>query len=129
MAKDIAALANLYGGSLVIGVHLKAGVVQAYKHLTPQEAAVQEAGLRTAVQQRCRPGPSYSTTMIPQSAGVLLVVNVEPSIPLVAVRVSGDKADGYGDPTWVFPRRLGSGTSYITPENLAMYMVPDVRRK
>jgi hypothetical protein len=128
MAKDVAAFANHLGGALVIGAaETTAGV--RWVPMAAADAKQLEGAFNTAVAQRCRPAPVVDLERITVQGGVVLVVNVLPSMALVGVKITGDKADGYGDPAWVFPLRVGSNADYLRPEMLPMYMVPDVRRK
>jgi hypothetical protein len=63
------------------------------------------------------------------SGKLILAVNVWPfPSQAVGVKVDGNKNDGYGGPTFVFPLRTGRATAYIRPEQLAMLMDPATRR-
>ena len=67
--------------------------------------------------------------MIPVEKGSVVAINVDPySSALVAVRVPGDKARGYGGDSYVFPMRVGTHTTHLTPDQIPMFMDPKVRR-
>ena len=133
-AKDVAAFTNNLGGSIIIGAAHSGGVIQSY---SPMQVAVAEAAetcFSEAVQQRCRPEPVFDVERISYGGGFVVVVNVEPSIPLVGVMAKqGDPGfagpDNSPNDAWLFPLRVGTGTGFISPERLPMYMVPEVRRK
>jgi hypothetical protein len=44
-----------------------------------------------------------------------------------AVRVSAAGGDGYGGDAYLYPMRVADGTAYLRPEQLAMFMSPEVR--
>jgi hypothetical protein len=47
---------------------------------------------------------------------------------VVGVRVQANSKDGFGDDAFVFPVRLGSASAFLSPENLPMHMLPQLRR-
>jgi hypothetical protein len=130
-AKDIAAFANLVGGTLIIGAH-EDGNLRGYVGLTDDEAAVVRAAFSSAVADRCTPRPVFDfAARYPHpddDTKQVVVINIPPSITPIGVRVNGDKTDGYGDPCWVYPVRSGTDARYLDPNQLAMLMSPAVRR-
>jgi hypothetical protein len=130
-AKDIAAFANLVGGTLVIGA-TEDGHLREYVGLTDDEAAAVRQAFSAAVADRCTPRPVFDFasryTHPDDATKQIVVINVPPSVTPIAVKVSGNKIDGYGDPCWVYPVRSGTDARYLDPNQLAMLMSPSVRR-
>jgi hypothetical protein len=82
--------------------------------------------------KRCQPKPFVQPIRRPLREGLhLLAMNVWPSLSgaVVGVRVDAIKdVEGYGDAAWVFPVRVVTGTDFLQPEQLPMFMSPEVRR-
>jgi hypothetical protein len=127
-AKDVAAFANTYGGTLLIGAAHVGEAVSKYLPMTDAVASTIERLVEESVRDRCRPAPSVAFERFAYDAGVVLAVHVAPFPSVVAVRVKGDKDDGYGDAAWVFFSRVTSQCKEFTPEVLPMLMLPEVRR-
>ena len=129
-AKDVAAFANHLGGTLLIGAKETAGRVGEYEPLDEATVATMQKEFSEAVRDRCSPRPLVDFARIPFGAGFVLAVNVWPYTgQVVGVRVTADKAaEGYGDDAYVFPIRVGVDSSYLLPEQLPMFMLPEVRR-
>lgn len=130
-AKDIAAFSNHVGGSLVIGAR-EDGHLREYVGLTDDEAANVRQAFSDAVADRCTPRPVFDFAPRYEQPGdpskQIVVINVPPSVTPIAVRVGGDKTDGYGGPTFVYPVRSGTDARYLDPSQLAMMLSPAVRR-
>jgi len=136
-AKDVAAFANHLGGTLLIGADHNNGAIT-YVPMSASDAEAVQDCYSASVKARCSPRPVMDFTQFPVSGGVVVAVNVWPSVAqLIAVKAHADKKqndgdpkpnEGYGGEAWVFPVRVGNHSIYIVPEN-AMYMLPDVRRK
>lgn len=129
LGKDIAGFANAMGGTILVGVQEAASVLHMYLPLDDDEARFTIRAIEEAVRDRCSPSPVVVTTKIPKDSGYIVAVNVSPfpGQP-IGVRVKGDKNDGYGDPAWTFPVRVGTQTKYFRPEQLAMLMSAEYRR-
>lgn len=131
-AKDVAALANAVGGTLLVGAKddPPTGLLLSYTPMTLPEAAQAQADYDRAVRDRCYPRPLYGFEKIPFKQRVLLAVNVWPYPgQVIGVKVAGDKAnEGYGGPAYVFPLRVGQNTTDLQPDQTAMLMIPTVRR-
>jgi hypothetical protein len=129
-AKDVAAFANHLGGTLLIGaIDDGTGQIASFRPLTTAEADDYEKGIAQAIDNRCRPVPLINYERIHHREGLLLAVNVWPSIAsVVGVRVRADAADGFGNHAYVFPVRLGNATSFLSTESLPMHMIPQLRR-
>lgn len=88
--------------------------------------------LSSAVADRCIPRPVFDFepryAHPDDSTKQIVVINVPPSITPIGVRVAGDKADGYGGETYVYPVRSGTDARYLDPSQLAMLLSPTVRR-
>jgi predicted HTH transcriptional regulator len=80
MAKDVAAFANHVGGTLLVGVLEKGGIVRRHQPMTPVAAAALQREFDEAVRDRCRPLPviDFASVPAPDAAGVVLAVNVSP---------------------------------------------------
>lgn len=132
MAKDVAAMANANGGTILIGAaEDKNGErLGCYKPLDASTAKETATALEHAVGNRCSPRPVVSVSRIGVDGGEVVAVNVwaYPSQP-VGVKVRGDKTDGWGEPAWVFPLRVATQTVPLLPEALPMMMEPDIRRR
>jgi hypothetical protein len=129
MAKDVAALANASGGTLLIGAAEAAGALSAYIPLSRADAAAAQRNYEEAVRDRCDPSPIVSVGSIVHGSGVLLAINVMPSVASpVGVKVKADTSDGFGGNAYVFPIRVTTQTIELLPGQLAMFMLPNVRR-
>lgn len=132
MAKDVAAFANSLGGTILIGAaeDKARGVLGKYFPMTEADTKELKDAYGEAVKERCSPAPLLDANPIQKDGGFVLAVNVWPfpGQP-VAVMLRGDKTDGYGDPAWVFFHRVGDDAKPIKPEQLAMLMIPELRRK
>lgn len=129
-AKDVAAFSNHLGGSLVIGAR-EDGHLRAYTGLTDDQAAGVRQGFSEAVADRCVPRPVFDFARYGDphdQSKQIIVINVPPSMTPIAVKVNGDKSDGYGGATYVYPVRSGTDARYLDPSQLAMLLSPTVRR-
>lgn len=131
-AKDVAAFANHLGGTLLIGACEEHGRVKAYVGMRRKEAGAVRDDYSKAVSNRCTPRPAidfeeYDDPGDPEKR--IVVINVQPSLNLVGVKVSADNGkEGYGGAAYVFPVRTGIDTCYLEPGQLAMFMTPKIRR-
>jgi hypothetical protein len=131
-AKDVAAFANHLGGTLVIGAHESGGYLRAYPGVEPSEAAAICKSYSQSVEQRCEPHPIIETDIYECPGNTLkkiVVINVEPSLTLVGARIQSHKPDeGFGKHSFVFPLRTENDSTFLTPGQLPMYMIPQIRR-
>lgn len=127
LAKDVSAFANAAGGTILVGACGKS-TLQRYNPLERDHAARIAREFEEATRDRCAPPPSLTTEMLQHDGGVILAIHVSPFPVPVAVKVRGDKADGYGDPAWTFWRRVASQNVPFRPEELPMLMTPEIRR-
>ncbi|HVW25070.1 MAG TPA: ATP-binding protein [Polyangiaceae bacterium] len=131
LAKDVAAFANASGGTILFGADedRATATLRAYVPLDEREAAKTERDVTEAVRDRCNPRPVIACASIPYGSGVVLAVNVWPFIgQAVGVRVRADRGDGYGGNAYVFPLRVGTHTPDLEPGQIAMLMLPSLRR-
>ena len=130
LAKDVAAFANHLGGTILVGATEANSRVGAYTPLTEADTAATQDAISKAVADRCSPRPVLDFARYREGTGFVLAVNVQPFIgQAVGVRVMADKASGgYGGDAYAFPLRSGSDSAYLLPEQLAMYMLPNLRR-
>lgn len=129
LGKDVAALANAMGGAILVGAQEAASALHIYLPLDDAEAKATVRAVDDAVKVRCSPSPVVSAEKIAHGSGYIVALNVSPfpGQP-VGVWVKGDRADGYGDPCWTFPVRVGAQTKFFRPEQLAMLMSAEYRR-
>ncbi|WP_437767160.1 ATP-binding protein [Sorangium sp. So ce281] len=122
-AKDMAAFANTFGGVILIGSRVDAGIVEHPGISRPHAARLAEV-YEQAAKEMCSPSPVVNAIIItvPGNSQVLLAVNIDPFIegPIGAKLKEQD--------AWVFPVREASHTKYLKPNELPMYMSPKVRR-
>lgn len=126
LAKDVSALANTLGGTVLIGA-CGGSILSALRGFDENEARWIGREYEEAARDRCEPSPSFSVEPIAHDGKVLVAVHVLPSPFPVSVRVRGDADDGYGDSAWVFFHRVASQTKPMTPQVAAM-MTTEVRR-
>ncbi len=128
-AKDIAAMANALGGSLIIGAVGGSTLVR-YELLTEDSAKVTANAYEEAARDWLRPKPVVSTQVLEREQGFVVVVNVEPFLGQVVglCVVSKDSKLEKKDNAFQFPIRVGSHTVYLTPEQLPMFADPKIRR-
>lgn len=132
IAKDVAALANTIGGSLLIGAIAEKNRLVRYEGLTENDSKRAWQVVEECVRDRCFPGPSLAPKFHQHETGIVLGIDVVPSIGPVAVRVKKTETqiDGaHQYETWVFFERISSHTREFSPEQLPMLMNPDLRRK
>ncbi len=114
VAKDVAAFANHLGGSIVLGALESGGVPDSVP--THDAGAGEAAGdaHSQAVRDRCRPAPVFTFQRYSSDGGIVLVINVEPSIDgLVSVGCRRSRRRRAGG-TWRGPSRCGLGSTRST---------------
>jgi len=130
VAKDVAAFANHLGGTLLVGAKELNGCVEMYQPLDEAAASDVQKAASEAVMDRCSPRPIFDFVRIRHGDGFVLAVNVWPYIGQpVGVAVKCLKChDDFGGRAFVFPMRIGDRSDYLLPEQLPMFMLPEVRR-
>jgi hypothetical protein len=130
LAKDVASFANHLGGNLLVGVPENRGVLQAPVPMTRPEAAAVQNAFSKEVTSRCHPKPLIDFGLYIVGTGVVLTVVVFPYVgQAVGIKVAADSSKGgYGGDAYAFPLRVGADSSYLTPEQLSMLMLPEYRR-
>lgn len=129
LAKDVSAMANASGGTIVIGAAENGGRLAKYFPLTSDRAREVRRAYEEAVRDRCQPQPpGLRFRDFPEGHGLVLAVDITASVAVIAAEVSGDAKDGYGESAWVFFERSNSQTRALSPERLPMLMVPEIRR-
>lgn len=133
MAKDVAAFANHLGGTLLFGAVESGGFLQRYTGLELSAAGKIGGAYSDAIADRCSPRPTFDQAAFghpTDSTKKLIAINVSPSVRLISVKTRADKSrEGYGGDAFVFPVRTGKISRYIEPQELAMYMTPEIRRR
>jgi hypothetical protein len=131
MAKDVAALANTAGGTVLVGAESSGNVLVGYPGI-PESLAKQLAeAYEQAASQRCTPAPQVATKIIRRSQGdaVLAVnvvmspfapvgVNLNQQIPLARLLAHG----------WALPHRVGSHTAFLRPDQFGSLENMSTRR-
>jgi len=130
LAKDVASMASMYGGALLIGAE---GGSQLVKYSALSEADANEAceAYQVAARDRCIPVPLVAPEKIPHEGGFIVAVNIFPILDrVVAVWVKPIDPDAFGSPprAYVFPVRLSTHAIPFTPERLPMLLNPAIRR-
>jgi hypothetical protein len=130
LAKDVAAFANHYGGTLLIGAEEEHEQVKQYHPMTIDTLRAAEAAFHSAVTLLCSPKPQLNYARFEKDSGWVLAVNVWPSIAtIIGVKVLADKQRcGYGADAYVFPVRIVNHSDTITPAEFPMHMLPALRR-
>ncbi len=127
LAKDVAALANATGGTLVVGAAETRSQLSAYRPLPQQEATTIARAYEEAAQRLVRPLPIVNVAPIPKDGGYVVVVNVQP-FPGQAVGVHIKQPETNRDNLYHYPVRVGTQTAFITPEQIPMYTDAKIRR-
>jgi hypothetical protein len=134
LAKDMAAMANAYGGTIIIGAcEDPKGVLSVYKCMTEDEAVFACNEYKTAQRDRLRPTAIVVPDTVLHDGGFLVTVKVEPSMgQAIGVRFvpKVDVAPETKEPPEIygFPVRIGDNTTWLQPEQLPMLMIPALRR-
>jgi len=132
LAKDVAALANTVGGSILVGASAQGQRLVAYRGVTEPLARQAAQGYEQAVKDRCRPTPYLETRILTPAAGTtVLAVNVwlSPVAPIgVRIRQDLECPARLVDEAWVFPRRVGSQTTYLQPDQFGAFENMTARR-
>lgn len=124
LAKDVAAFANGVGGTILIGVEREGERLKAFRPLARDASAKTMSGFDEAVRDWCSPKPLVEIHEIEQAGGCVVAVNVW-AFPGQAVGVrDGNRSKA----RYFFPLRSGANTVYLTPEQLPMIMLPEIRR-
>ena len=129
LAKDVASLANAFGGILLVRAieNEATHTLEEYDPLPLAAAEQIKTAYEQAAAQRCLPQPVIEAVRLeigpPLSAmpGHVVAVNVRPS-PLAPIGVRLDN-DSY-----VFPLRTATHTHYLSPTEFPMLMVAEIRR-
>ena len=132
-AKDVAALANTFGGHVLVGVSTDmnrtrcTGFHGVEKGLATEIAEVFER----QVKERCLPTPIFNVRPfeLQASTKVVIVVAVEASARApIGVHLRHDNAGPLVDKGWAFPYRVGSLTEYLHPDQFGVYESMTARR-
>jgi Putative DNA-binding domain len=134
MAKDIAALANGVGGTLLIGANEVDHRLASYQPMALDVVSQVEQVYGQALSKRCVPTPSARITRVEKDDGFVLAINVSAYLPgpIGVLRKGAETADRgpkhASKPSFMFPVRRGVHTSYLDPGQLAMIQLPELRR-
>jgi hypothetical protein len=122
-AKDMATFANGFGGVILIGSKVDKGIVE-HVGISREHAARMAEVYEQTAKDLCSPSPVANAIIVamPGSTSVLLAVNVDPTVE-GPVGARGKEQDA-----WLFPVREASHTKFLKPNELPMYMNPQIRR-
>ncbi|RZI76129.1 MAG: hypothetical protein EOP38_29245 [Rubrivivax sp.] len=131
MARDAAAFANAYGGTILVGASEdgKTGKLSGYTSLAEEDAHQIRIQFELAITQRCIPTPVHAALSLRGPSGFVVSVNVWPfPDQVVGVRVDADGADGFAGHAFVFPLRTASQTIMLQPNQIPMLIHAPSRR-
>ncbi len=130
LAKDVAAFANATGGVILVGAEedRDLGTLKRYVPMDEGRAETVTVAYDLAVAEFCRPQPVIDAVKVKVPApfdGMAVAINVN-ATPLgpVGVRWNNDPKCA----AWAFPLRTTRHTTHLSPTELAMLMVPEIRR-
>jgi hypothetical protein len=130
LAKDVAALANTRGGTIVVGALCAGDRLLKYEPIPdPSRTKALARAFEEAVRDRCYPAPLIEVQVFNrEGAGEVLAVHVAPSMAPVAVWLKAAVDEGYGERAWVFFIRVGSHSRSVSPEQVTLMFNDNVRR-
>jgi hypothetical protein len=132
-AKDVAALANVLGGHVLVGVSTDMNGTRCtgFHGIDKELAAEITKTFEEQVKDRCRPTPIINVRSIGRdgTSKVVVVISVEasPNAP-VGVLLRQEKGGLLVDKGWAFPYRVGSLTEYLHPDQFGVYESMSARR-
>lgn len=132
-AKDIAALANVLGGHVIVGVSTDMNGTRCTGfHGIEKELATEITKvIEEQVKERCRPTPIFNVRSFSRDAAskLVVVVAVEASSRApIGVLLRQEKGGLLVDKGWAFPYRVGSLTEYLHPDQFGVYESMTARR-
>jgi hypothetical protein len=132
-AKDVAALANVLGGHVLVGVSTDMNGTRCigFHGIEKELAAEITKVFEEQVKERCRPTPIFNARVIGRegTSKVVVVISVEasPNAP-IGVCLRQEKGGLLVDKGWAFPYRVGSLTEYLNPDQFGAYESMSARR-
>lgn len=130
IAKDAAAFANAGGGTVLVGCVGKS-VLERFEPVSPGESGVAAREIELAVRDLCRPVPLFGVAQVPLNGGFIIATNIWP-MPgiLIGVRppVKRGREHRYAEHAFVYPLRIGADTTFISPEQIPMFIDAHTRR-
>ena len=135
MAKDVVALANASGGTILCGAEEEVdqrgkltGVLKQYNPIPEVDGNGLLSTFDLVNRDQCSPSPLLHGVPIPYRGGVIVAVNVWPSpLLFVGMRVVHPPSKDVPQ-TYRFPLRVGTQTAFLEAGQLAMFMLPETRR-
>jgi hypothetical protein len=132
-AKDIAALANVLGGHVLVGAstEMHATRCTGFHGIDNDVAAKVTKVFEEQVRDRCRPTPVFSVRSVdvPGASSVVVIITVESSpVAPVGVCLRQESGGHLVDRGWAFPCRVGSLTEYLHPDQFGVYESMSARR-
>jgi hypothetical protein len=132
MAKDIAAFANHVGGTILVGASEQPDGTATFFGIDQQDAVDAAREYENVAKDKCNPRPLVVPDPIALPSGpIVLAVNVDP-YPLAPVGAMFYERNKNGAPVtcdaWRFPLRVGKHNVPLQPDQIAMFMEPQIRR-
>lgn len=134
VAKDIAAIANVLGGHLLVGASTDMGGTRCigFHGIRRERATDITRVVEEQVKERCRPTPVFTVRSLSEtieSELVVVVVAVEASARApIGVLLRQPHGGLLVDKGWAFPYRIGSLTEYLYPDQFGVYESMTARR-
>jgi hypothetical protein len=128
-AKDVAAFANAYGGTILVGAAADGECIKKYLPFSAGDASLVQRCYEESVRDRCRPKPLVSVVAIARDGGLVVAVNVWPTVGL-PVGVALKRVDFVKpvEDAFLYPVRVGAHTQAILPEQMHMFVDARFRR-
>lgn len=133
-AKDVAALANVMGGHVLVGVSTDMNGTRCtgFRCIARERATRIATVFEEQVKDRCRPTPIFAVQALGpdvDSKDVVLVITVEASARApIGVLLRQNNGGALVDKGWAFPYRVGSLTEYLHPDQFGVYESMTARR-
>lgn len=131
-ARDVCALANTFGGHIVVGASTEAKFTCTGFHGIERKKGKKIADdVEKAVKARCRPTPLFAVRSvdIPGKESVVVVIEVHASqLAPVGVSTRHKEAEKLVNDAWSFPIRVGSQTEYLSPDQFGVLESMTARR-
>ncbi len=132
-AKDVAALAHVLGGHVLVGVSTDMNGIRCtgFHGIEKDLATEITKVIEEQVKDRCRPTPIFNVRSfgLPGSPKVVVVVAIEASARApIGVCLRQDRGGLLVDKGWAFPYRVGALTEFLHPDQFGVYESMTARR-
>lgn len=124
LAEQVAAFANTLGGCILVGANEQDGGTYRYDPMAESQADAIRIRYEQATQNFCSPQPLLEPSVIAYAHGYVVAVNVWP----FAGQAVGVRNGPKDKSAWLIPYRVGTQTRFLEMEQLAMFMLPQIRQ-